>query len=220
MILVIDNYDSFVFNLARYFCRLGQTVEVVRNGAMDPNTLRHMRPLAIVISPGPGTPQDAGCSLSIVRELGEQFPILGVCLGHQAIGVAFGARLARAAQPMHGRTSWIRHNGRGVFAGIPSPLRVGRYHSLVIEEDQLPPCLEVTARTEDGVVMALAHRERPVVGVQFHPESILTDCGFQLLASFLRMAGIATLPPAALFEYELVPPPSRHVILPSGPVTF
>jgi anthranilate synthase/aminodeoxychorismate synthase-like glutamine amidotransferase len=189
MILLIDNYDSFVHNLARYFERLGQRTVVVRNDAIDAAGVRSMRPLAVVLSPGPCTPQQAGSSIELVRQLHREAPILGVCLGHQAIAVALGARLIRAAEPMHGRSSPIEHCGRGIFAGFPSPLTVGRYHSLVVDELSLPAELEVTARTTVGTIMALAHREFPVVGVQFHPESILTDCGYELLAAFLKMAG-------------------------------
>jgi anthranilate synthase component II len=190
MLLLIDNYDSFVFNLARYFARLGGETVVVRHDAIDAAAVRRMGPAAVVLSPGPCTPQEAGCSLEIVRQLHGELPILGVCLGHQVIGAALGARVVRAAEPVHGRTSDIAHNGVGIFAGLPNPLRACRYHSLVVEESSLPAELEVTARTTDGVVMALAHRRLPTLGVQFHPESILTEAGYPLLANFLRIAGL------------------------------
>ncbi len=196
-VLLIDNYDSFVFNLARYLERLGQRTEVVRNTAIDVAGARAMRPDALVLSPGPCAPRQAGCSLDLVRALHASLPILGVCLGHQAIAEALGARIVRAAEPVHGRTSAVLHNGRGVFAGLPSPLIATRYHSLVVEEASLPAPLEVTARTEDGTIMAIQHRRLPVVGLQFHPESILTEHGYPLLAAFLRLAGLpvpATLP--------------------------
>jgi anthranilate synthase/aminodeoxychorismate synthase-like glutamine amidotransferase len=190
MILLIDNYDSFVHNLARYFEQLGHATRVVRNTAIEPAGVRRLRPAAVVLSPGPCTPQRAGCSLAIVRELAAELPIFGVCLGHQAIAQAFGGRVVRARQPVHGRASPVHHNGRGLFAGLPNPLAAGRYHSLVVDEAGLPDCLEVTARTDDGTIMAIEHRELPVVGVQFHPESILTGCGNRLLAGFLRQAGL------------------------------
>lgn len=190
MILLIDNYDSFVYNLARYFQRLGQTTRVVRNTAIDTAGVRALEPEAIVLSPGPCTPRQAGCSLELVRELHVELPILGVCLGHQAIAEALGGRVVRAREPVHGRSAKIRHDGRGVFAGLPEGITGCRYHSLVVEEASLPPCLEVSARLEDGTVMALRHHELPVVGLQFHPESILTDVGYPLLAAFLRLAGL------------------------------
>ena len=190
MILLIDNYDSFVYNLARYLQRLGQTTEVVRNTAIDVAGVRAMRPRAIVLSPGPCTPRQAGCSLDLVRQMHTELPILGVCLGHQVIAEAMGGRVVRAAEPVHGRSSPIRHDGRGVFAGLPNPISGCRYHSLVVEETSLPDCLEVSARIEEGTVMAVRHRELPVVGLQFHPESILTETGYQLLAGFLRIAGL------------------------------
>lgn len=190
MILLIDNYDSFVHNLARYFVRLGHDTRVVRNDAIDAAGARAMNPRAIVLSPGPCGPSEAGCSLEIVRELHRDYPILGVCLGHQTIGQAFGGSVVRAPRPMHGRASQIRHDGRGLFASLPNPLRVGRYHSLVVAENSLPACLQATAHTADGVVMALSHREHPTFGVQFHPESILTERGYDLLANFLELAGL------------------------------
>ncbi len=191
MILLIDNYDSFVFNLARYLERLGQSTRVVRNTAIDVAAVRELGPQAVVLSPGPCTPKEAGCSVDVVRELVGEVPILGVCLGHQAIAEALGGRVVRAAEPVHGRTSKIFHNGRGVFAGLPNPIVGCRYHSLAVEESSLPACLEVAARTEDGTLMAIAHRQYPVVGLQFHPESILTETGYGLLAAFLRLAGLS-----------------------------
>jgi anthranilate synthase/aminodeoxychorismate synthase-like glutamine amidotransferase len=190
MILLIDNYDSFVYNLARYFQRLGHDTRVVRNTAIDAAGVRALRPEAVVLSPGPCTPQQAGCSLEVVDQLHAELPILGVCLGHQAIAAALGGRLLRAQEPVHGRSSPIWHDGRGLFAGLPNPIVGCRYHSLVVEEASLPGCLEVSARTADGTVMALRHRELPVVGLQFHPESILTDLGYAILAGFLRLAGL------------------------------
>jgi anthranilate synthase/aminodeoxychorismate synthase-like glutamine amidotransferase len=191
MILLIDNYDSFVHNLARYFARLGHETRVVRNTAMDAAAAAALRPAAIVLSPGPCGPAQAGCAVEVVRTLYERIPMLGVCLGHQAIAAALGGRIVRAATPMHGRASMIHHDGRGVFAGLPSPLRGGRYHSLAVEEASLPAQLEVSARSDDGAVMAIAHRRLPVVGLQFHPESVLTEHGYALLANFLRLAGLS-----------------------------
>lgn len=219
MILLIDNYDSFVHNLARYFQRLGQLTRVVRNDAIDAERAAAMRPAAIVLSPGPCSPSEAGCSVQVVRTLARQVPILGVCLGHQAIAAAFGGRIVRAPIPMHGRTSMISHSGSGIFEGLPQSLSVCRYHSLVAEKDTLPACLEMTARTADGIVMAVQHRELPVVGVQFHPEAILTEHGPKMLANFLRMAGLPAQSDERAFD-ELVPPPASVTSLPSAPVTF
>ncbi len=191
MILLIDNYDSFVYNLARYFRRLGHETQVVRNTAIDAAGVRGLTPEAIVLSPGPCTPQRAGCSLELVRQFHTELPILGVCLGHQTIAEALGGRIVRAREPVHGRSFPIRHDGRGLFAGLPREITGCRYHSLVVEEASLPGCLEVSARTRDGTIMAVRHRQLPVVGLQFHPESILTDAGYALLAGFLRVAGLA-----------------------------
>jgi len=191
LILLIDNYDSFVFNLARYFQRLGQETHVVRNTAIDTAAVRAMRPDALVLSPGPCTPRQAGVSVSLVRDLHEELPILGVCLGHQIIAAALGGRIVRAREPVHGRTSRILHDGRGIFADLGSSIEACRYHSLVVDEDSLPKCLEVSARLTDGTVMALRHRWLPVVGLQFHPESILTELGYPLLVSFMQAAGLA-----------------------------
>lgn len=183
MIVVIDNYDSFVGNVARYLQELGEAVTVVRNDAVDIAGLTALRPEAIVISPGPCGPGEAGVSTAVVEVFSGRLPILGICLGHQAIGAAFGARIVRAREPMHGRTSMLVHDGSGLFAGLPSPLTVGRYHSLAVEVGEGP--LVVTARSEAGDVMALAHREHPTFGVQFHPESVLTEGGYRLLWNFL-----------------------------------
>lgn len=191
MILVLDNFDSFVHNLARYLQRLGQETLVVRNDAINVAGIRALQPHAIVLSPGPCTPREAGCSLDVVRELYTELPMLGVCLGHQTIAAALGGQVVRAPHPMHGRTSPIEHDSLGLFTDLPSPISVCRYHSLAVDEPSLPECLQVTARTPDGVVMALAHRSLPVYGVQFHPEAILTEGGYAILANFLRQAGIS-----------------------------
>lgn len=190
MILLIDNYDSFVHNLARYFRRLGQETHVVRNDAIDVPGVRQLHPRAIVLSPGPCTPTEGGSSLEIVREMHAELPMLGVCLGHQTIAAAFGGRIVRARQPMHGRASDVFHDERGVFATMPSPLAGCRYHSLVVDESTLPNELIVSARTADKTVMAIRHRHLPLIGLQFHPESILTPGGEQLLAGFLRRSGL------------------------------
>jgi len=185
MLLVIDNYDSFTYNLVQYLGELGAEVSVVRNDAATVDAVAAMRPDRIVISPGPGNPDQAGVSLEVIRRLGPTTPILGVCLGHQAIGQAFGATVARARVQMHGKTSEIHHDGRGVFAGLSNPFVATRYHSLVVLPDTVPADLEATARAEDGEGMGLRHRRYPVEGVQFHPESILTVEGKRLLANFL-----------------------------------
>ena len=185
MILMIDNYDSFTYNLVQYLGELGAKMEVVRNDAMDVDALARMRPERIVISPGPGNPDQAGVSLDVIRRLGPTTPTLGVCLGHQAIGQAFGATVTRARMQMHGKTSDIRHDGKGVFAGLSNPFVATRYHSLIVLAETVPADLEVSARTDDGQVMGLRHRRFPIEGVQFHPESILTVEGKRLLANFL-----------------------------------
>ena len=188
MILVIDNYDSFVHNLARYIRELGWSTEVVRNDAVDLNAVAARAPSHIVISPGPCTPREAGVSVELIRRFGATTPILGVCLGHQCIGQAFGGRIARSRRPMHGKSSLVRHDGDGVFLGLPSPLRVARYHSLVVSKQDLPPELLVTAESEEGEIMALRHRHWPVVGLQFHPEAVLTEHGYDMLRQFLQPA--------------------------------
>ena len=190
MLLMIDNYDSFTFNLVQYFGELGEDVRVIRNDAMTLPALRRLEPSAIVISPGPGTPDEAGVSLEIIEQLGGVLPILGVCLGHQAIGQAFGGKVVRARAIMHGKTSPIHHDGRGVFSGLPNPFEATRYHSLIVEQASLPDCLEVSAWTQhaDGTrdeIMGLRHRALPIEGVQFHPESILTQHGHAMLRNFL-----------------------------------
>jgi anthranilate synthase/aminodeoxychorismate synthase-like glutamine amidotransferase len=190
LILVIDNYDSFVHNLARYFRQLGFDTEVARNDALTAAEVAQMNPSAIVISPGPCTPNEAGCSLDIIRTCHRSTPILGVCLGHQAIVQAFGGQIVPANQPMHGRESEIVHVGSKMFTGIPSPFVAGRYHSLVADKISLPTCLQITARTEDHTIMAVEHETLPIVGFQFHPESILTQQGYILIQNFLRLAGI------------------------------
>ena len=191
MLLMIDNYDSFTFNLVQYLQTLGAEVEVVRNDALTVDGIAKLAPERIVISPGPCTPNEAGVSLEVIRELGATTPILGVCLGHQSIGQAYGGKVVRAGNIMHGKTSRIRHQGRGVFAGLPDGYEATRYHSLVVERASLPAELEITAWTEneDGSfeeIMGLRHREHPVEGVQFHPESILTEHGHALLRNFLE----------------------------------
>ncbi|MCC8955291.1 aminodeoxychorismate/anthranilate synthase component II [Bradyrhizobium sp. Pear77] len=189
MILIIDNYDSFVFNIARYFRELGEETQVVRNDAISFTDLTALQTRAIVISPGPCTPMEAGISTAVVRELSGRVPILGICLGHQCIGSVFGGRVARARCPMHGRASRITHDGRGLFEQLPSPLSVGRYHSLAVELDETDAqYLVVTARSNEGEIMALAHRHQPTYGLQFHPESVLTQQGHVLLMNFLRLA--------------------------------
>jgi anthranilate synthase component 2 len=186
-LLVIDNYDSFTYNLVQYLGELGARLDVVRNDAAPLAELVASRPDAVVISPGPGRPEDAGVTLEAVRAFGERgVPLLGVCLGHQAIGAAFGGRVVRARTLMHGKTSAIHHDQRGVFRGLPDPFEATRYHSLVVEASSCPAVLEVSARTDDGEIMGLRHRALPVEGVQFHPESILTREGKALLANFLE----------------------------------
>ncbi len=185
-ILIIDNYDSFTYNLVQYLGELGAELEVVRNDAKSVEDLLALKPDGLVISPGPGEPRDAGVSLEAVKAFGEAgIPVFGVCLGHQSIGEVFGGRIVRAGNIMHGKTSEIDHDDQGVFAGLPQPFEATRYHSLVVEPASVPDCLEVTARTSDGEIMGLRHRELPVEGVQFHPESILTHVGKPLLENFL-----------------------------------
>ena len=185
MIAVIDNYDSFTFNLVQYLRELGCDVGVHRNDAIDVAGVAALRPSHVVVSPGPCTPAQAGISVELIRALGGGTPILGICLGHQAIGAAYGAAIVRAPRPMHGKVSSIRHDADGVFAGLPSPFAATRYHSLVIERTSLPECLSVSAETDDGTIQGVRHREHPVHGVQFHPESILSEHGHQLLRNFL-----------------------------------
>jgi len=188
MVLVIDNYDSFTYNLVQYMGELGADLCVRRNDRVSVEDIETMAPERIVISPGPGRPEDAGITLDVVRRFGATTPILGVCLGHQAIGVAFGGTVCRARVPFHGKAATVMHDGRGLFAGMTAPFTAGRYHSLEIAGEKLPPELEIAARTrEDGTIMAVRHREFPVHGVQFHPESVLTEEGRRILRNFLEM---------------------------------
>ena len=187
MLLLIDNYDSFTYNLYQYLCELGQDVKVVRNDKTTIKKIEAMAPERIVISPGPGTPLDAGISIDAIRHFGPKLPILGVCLGHQCIGYAYGGTVAGAGEIMHGKSSMIKHDGKGIFAGLPNPFKAIRYHSLAVMRDDLPDCLEVTAETDGGIIMGLRHRKYPTEGVQFHPKSIMTDVGKDLLRNFLDM---------------------------------
>ena len=187
MILVIDNYDSFVYNLARYLRELGCTTEVVRNDAITVRDVERLGPQAVVISPGPCTPAEAGISVPLIERFAGKIPILGVCLGHQAIGAAFGGRVIRAPQVMHGKTSEIHHDGRTIFRGLPQDFPATRYHSLIVERKSLPRTLEISAETSDGTIMGLRHRKFKVEGVQFHPESVLTGPGYKLLENFLKI---------------------------------
>ncbi len=186
MLLMIDNYDSFTYNLVQYLGELGEDVRVYRNDQITVAEIEKLKPDHIVISPGPCTPNEAGVSVETIQKLGDKFPILGVCLGHQSIGQAYGGKIVRAKQLMHGKTSMIRHANKGVFAGLSEPFEATRYHSLVIERDSVPEVLEVTAWTDDGEIMGVRHKALPVEGVQFHPESILTQHGHELLANFLK----------------------------------
>jgi len=206
MILLIDNYDSFVYNLARYVRELGEEPVVRRHDATTLEGIGALRPSHIIISPGPCTPGEAGISTAVVRRFGPSTPILGVCLGHQCIGAAYGAGIVRAGRPMHGKASRIRHDGNGLFAGLPNPFPAARYHSLVISRAGLPAELRVTASAEDGEIMAVEHARHPVIGLQFHPESVLTDYGYVLLDRFLHgpAARIEDLPDRA---DAVVPPP-------------
>ena len=190
MVLVIDNYDSFTYNLVQYLGELGARVVVRRNNEVSVDDIAALNPSKIVISPGPGRPEQAGVIVEAIRRLGPRIPILGVCLGHQAIGVAFGGRVVRASAPMHGKTSTITHDQRGVFAGVANPFEAARYHSLVVERQSMPAELEIAAETQDeGIVMGLRHRDYPVHGVQFHPESVLTRQGMRMLENFLSIEG-------------------------------
>jgi anthranilate synthase/aminodeoxychorismate synthase-like glutamine amidotransferase len=194
MIAVIDNYDSFTYNLVQYLGAFGAELEVYRNDAISVPALAARRPRAIVISPGPCTPREAGISVELIRTLGRDVPLLGVCLGHQAIGEAFGGRVVRAPVPVHGKTSMIHHDGRTIYQGLPSPFEATRYHSLIVARDGLPDVLDVSARLEDGTIMGLRHRGLPIEGVQFHPESVMTAVGRAILARFLDLAGIPRRP--------------------------
>jgi para-aminobenzoate synthetase component 2 len=188
MLLVIDNYDSFTYNLVQYLGELGQTVEVRRNNQVTVDEIESsLRPERIVISPGPGTPDDAGISLDVIDRFAGKIPLLGVCLGHQSIGQAFGGRVVRAPELMHGKASAVSHDGRTIFSGLSDRFMAGRYHSLIVERESLPQCLEISASTNDGIIMGVRHREWKIEGVQFHPESILTAEGRRLLANFLKL---------------------------------
>lgn len=194
MILLIDNYDSFVYNLARYVRELGEVPLVRRHDALDVDAITRLAPSHIIISPGPCSPKEAGISTEVVRRIGSRIPILGVCLGHQCIGAAYGGEIVRAGVPMHGKISHIRHSGTGLFSGLPNPFVATRYHSLVIAPDSVPPVLAVTATSDDGEIMAVQHAEHPVYGVQFHPESVLTEHGYRLVDHFLH--GVPSTPRA------------------------
>jgi len=187
VLLVIDNYDSFTYNLVQYFGELGCEIEVRRNDAITLDEIAELRPDHIVISPGPCTPNEAGISLAVIDRFKGEIPILGVCLGHQAIGQAFGGRVVSAGRLMHGKTSPIQHDGRTIFTGLPSPFTATRYHSLVVSRDGLPDCLEISAQTEEGEIMGLRHKTYPIEGVQFHPESVISEHGHALLRNFLQL---------------------------------
>lgn len=221
MILLLDNYDSFVYNLARYVAELGEAPVVHRNDQLTLDQVEALAPSHIIVSPGPCTPSEAGISVEAIRRFGDRIPILGVCLGHQAIGAAYGAEIVRAGKPMHGKTSKIYHTGVSVFTGLPSPLTATRYHSLVIAPESVPDCLEVIATAEDGEIMAVRHREYPVVGVQFHPESVLTEYGYRMLDWFLTGGRTPNVPdradqasvPAHVAESDLnTSPPSVDMV--------
>jgi anthranilate synthase component 2 len=193
MILVIDNYDSFTYNLVHYLNELGAETHVVRNDALTVGEALGLKPQGVLLSPGPKTPNEAGICLSLIEAASQDLPIFGVCLGHQSIGQAFGGKVIHAKALMHGKTSPIHHRGKGVFAGLKSPFTATRYHSLAVREEDLPADLEMTAWTDDGEIMGVQHRTRPIFGVQFHPESIATECGHELLANFLEVAGVRPL---------------------------
>ena len=203
MILLIDNYDSFAHNLARYLRRLGSDVDCRRNDALSVTQIGRLKPQLIVLSPGPGTPTESGVCLDVVRDLGDHIPLLGVCLGHQAIAQAGGARIVRTSDPCHGMASEITHDGLSEFAGMPNPFLAGRYHSLIVDPE-LPDTLEVSARASDGTIMAIRHTTRPSYGWQFHPESILTEHGYALLGNLLRMVGINVVGPPTI-DSERIP---------------
>ena len=193
MILMIDNYDSFTYNLVQYLGQLGQAVAVYRNDEITLGEIESMRPEAIFLSPGPCTPKEAGVTVDVIRHFYRRVPILGVCLGHQAIGYAFGAEVVRAGRLMHGKTSPVFNDGRTIFRGLPNPFTAGRYHSLLVQKGTLPPCLEVSAQTEEGEIMGIRHQSYPVEGVQFHPESVLTPNGKRILRNFLDSASGAKI---------------------------
>ena len=186
MLLLFDNYDSFVYNIYQLLSELGAEVEVVRNDVVTVDEIRAKHYAGIVISPGPGVPKDAGISEDVIRELGKETPILGVCLGHQAIGEVFGGKVVQAGETIHGKVSKLRHNGKGLYEGLPQDMEIGRYHSLIVDRASLPDCLEVTSELASGMIMGLRHKEYPIEGIQFHPESILTPDGKLLMENFLR----------------------------------
>jgi len=188
MLLMIDNYDSFTFNIVQYLAQLGEEVKVVRNDEISVTAIAGLRPDRIVVSPGPCSPEEAGISVAAIKEYSGKIPLLGVCLGHQSIGAAFGGKVVRSVSLMHGKTSPIHHDGKELFADLPNPFNATRYHSLVVERSSLPDCLEVTAWVDNGEIMGLRHRELPVWGVQFHPESILTEGGMALLDNFIKLS--------------------------------
>jgi anthranilate synthase component 2 len=191
MLLLIDNYDSFTYNLVHFLGELGAACEVHRNDKISVDEVLKRKPKAIVLSPGPCTPNEAGICLDLIAKAGAKIPLLGVCLGHQSIGQVYGGKVIRAPEPLHGKLSTIRHTGKGVFRGLPTEFQVTRYHSLIVERKSLPDCLEITAETRDGLIMGLQHKSHPVHGVQFHPESIASEQGHALLANFLELAGMA-----------------------------
>lgn len=197
MIVVIDNYDSFTYNLVHYLGELGAETNVIRNDQASVDEVLALKPAGILLSPGPCTPNEAGICLDLIARAAGVVPLLGVCLGHQSIGQAFGGRVIRAPQVMHGKLSTVRHTDKGVFAGLPNPFQATRYHSLIVERETLPDCLEITAETEDGIIMGLQHRELPIHGVQFHPESIATEAGHDLIGNFLALCGLPTRKVAA-----------------------
>ncbi|MDX1964771.1 MAG: aminodeoxychorismate/anthranilate synthase component II [Pirellulales bacterium] len=220
MLLLIDNYDSFTHNLARYCRRLGVDAHIARNDSLSLAQIRALAPRAILLSPGPCGPAQAGICLELVRELHPTTPILGVCLGHQVIAAALGGNIVRAEQPRHGRQSRISHSANGIFAGLPAEFLVGRYHSLIVERQSLPPSLQITATSDEGVIMGLAGVGFPTFGVQFHPESILTEQGYPLLANFLRMVGMGGSNVDVSNFHEGPAFESQNWKFPAGPVTF
>lgn len=189
MILMIDNYDSFTFNIVQYLGQLGEVVQVYRNDQIKLDEIRRLKPEAIFLSPGPRTPREAGITVDVIREFYQDVPIMGVCLGHQSIAYAFGAEIVRASSIMHGKTSPIINDGKTIFAGLPNPFIAGRYHSLIVATDTLPACLEISAQTAEGEIMGLRHRDYPVEGIQFHPESVLTPQGKRIIKNFLKYTG-------------------------------
>lgn len=189
MILMIDNYDSFTFNIVQYLGQMGEDVQVYRNDKITLDAIRRLKPQAIFLSPGPCTPIEAGITVDVIREFYTSIPLMGICLGHQSIGFAFGGEVSRAARIMHGKVSPVRHDGKTIFAGLPNPFTAGRYHSLLVRPENLPDCLEVSAETEEGEIMGLRHKEYPVEGIQFHPESVLTPQGKRILRNFLKTLG-------------------------------